>query len=113
MLLRRRPLKKLLIAVIAACAAMAVTAVAVAQNQSASLQTTVTPKKAGTAKKPVSTNLYFKVVNNNPNATLSKLDILIPKTLKLATKGWPSCSQAKLDNSGKSACPRKSNVGTG
>jgi hypothetical protein len=116
MLLRRRPkLRKILIAVFAACFVIAGATVALAQSaQKASLQTKVSPKKAGTAKKPVNTSLYFKVTNQNPNATLAKLDILIPKTLKLYTgKKWPSCSQATLDNRGKSKCPKGSQVGTG
>jgi len=108
-------LRKLLIAALAACFVIAGAAVALAQStQKATLQTRVLPKKAGTAKKPVNASLYFKVTNQNPNATLAKLDILIPKSLKLYTgKKWPSCSQATLDNRGKSKCPKASRVGTG
>ena len=107
-------MRKFLIAATAALMLVAGAAVAVAQTQKATLSTSVSPKKAGTAKKPVNTSLFFKVVNQNPNATLSKLQILIPKTLKLyGGRAWPKCTQATLDNRGKRFCPKASRVGTG
>ena len=107
-------MRKLLIAAVAALTVIGVAAaIAIAQTESATLTTTVSPKKAGTAKKPRSTNLTFKVVNHNPNATLAKLDILMPRTLKLVPKGFPKCTADTLDNNGKAACPKGSKVGTG
>ena len=104
-------MRKTLIAALAALTALALAAVAIAQTQSASLSTTVSPKDAGTKKKPANTKLSFKVVNNNPNATLSKLEILLPSTLKVSGKGFPTCSQSKVENGQK--CPKGSQVGTG
>jgi hypothetical protein len=104
-------LRKTLIAALAALTVLVAAAVGYAQTQSASLSATVSPRDAGTAKKPVNTKLSFKVVNNNPNATLSSLEILIPSTLKVSGKGFPVCSRTKLENGIK--CPKGSQVGTG
>jgi hypothetical protein len=103
-------LRKILIVAVAALTALAVSAVAIAQTQSATLTTTVSPKKAGTKKKPASTDLYFKVVNGNPNATLRDLEIVTPGTLTLSGKGFPKCAeQGIIDDD----CPKGSQVGTG
>ena len=104
-------MRKTLIVALAALTALALSAVAIAQTtQSATLTTTVSPKKAGTKKKPASTKLYFKVVNQNPNATLRDLEINQPSTLKLSGKGFPKCGEDDIINDD---CPKGSQVGTG
>jgi hypothetical protein len=103
-------LRKIMIAALTAFTALAVTAVAIAQTQSATLTTSVSPTKAGTKKKPASTKLKFTVNNKNPNATLSSLDITTPATLKVSAKGFPKCSEDGILNDD---CPKGSLVGSG
>jgi hypothetical protein len=104
-------LRKILIAALAAFTALAVTAVAIAQTtQKATLSVSVSPKKAGTKKKPASTKLSFKVVNGNPNATLSSLTINQPKTLKINAKGFPKCGEQNVIDD---KCPKASFIGNG
>jgi hypothetical protein len=86
---------------------------AVAQTPQASMNVTLSPKKAGTKKKPKSTKLRLVINNNDSKRTASKLAITLPKTLKLSGKGFPKCTEAMLAGEGKSACPKKSKVGSG
>jgi hypothetical protein len=106
-------LRKYLIAVIAALAALAMATVAVAQSSDVTATTTVSPSKAGTKKKPKSVKITTFVQNNVPNTTAAKIEIDFPKTVKISGKGLTSCKLSKIQASGPSACPSKSKAGTG
>jgi hypothetical protein len=105
-------LRKYLIVAIAAMTALAFTAVALAQGgpDTAKLTTKLTPKNAGTKKKPANSKLHLVVTNNNTQRTMSDLDISMPKTLKISLKGMPTCPADKIM---ARACPKSSLLGTG
>jgi hypothetical protein len=104
-------LRKYLIVAIAALTAIAFTTVALAQGaDTATLTTKLTPKKAGTKKKPKNSTLDLNVVNGNTQRTMSDLDIFMPKSLKVSLKGMPSCSPTDVQ---ARACPKSSILGTG
>src|SRR4051812_43840973 len=91
--------------------ALAFAAVSVAQTpDKATLTTTLTPKNAGTKKRPTNAKLHLKVVNANTARTMSDLDILMPKTLKVSLKGMPSCDNATI---AARACPKSAELGRG
>jgi hypothetical protein len=109
-------LRKTLIAALTALTALALTAVALAQNPAPSIDVTATisPSKAGTKKKPKSEKLNLTITNNRESKTsASKIEIQVSKSLKLSTKGLKTCSVSKLDNQGKAACPKGSIAGVG
>jgi hypothetical protein len=106
-------LRKYLIVAIAAFAAIAFATVAVAQSSEATSTFSVSPKKAGTKRKPKGVGVKLGVANNNPKRTLAKIAITFPKTMKLSGKGFKTCSQTTLDNDGKASCPKGSKVGSG
>jgi hypothetical protein len=106
-------LRKYLIAVIAALAALAMATVAVAQSSDVTATTTVSPTKSGTKKKPKSTKITTFVQNNVPNTTAAKIEIDFPKTVKISGKGLTACKLSKIQANGPSACPSKSKAGTG
>jgi len=104
-------LHKYLIATIAALTAVAFATVALAQGtDSAKMTVKVTPKNAGTKKKPKNSKLTLTIVNNNTQRTMSDLDIFLPKTLKVGLKGMPTCAPAKILVRG---CPSSSILGRG
>jgi hypothetical protein len=105
-------LRKYLIAALAALTAVAVTGVAVAQD-APSLSVKTTPTKAGKPKSPKNEKLRLQVENPDTTATLSKLTITAPSTIKLSTKGLPRCSESTLETEGPDGCPRASRVGSG
>jgi hypothetical protein len=106
-------LRKYLIAVIAALAAMAMATVAVAQNSDVTATTTVSPTKSGTKKKPKSIKITTFVKNNVPNTTAAKIEIDFPKTVKISGKGLTACKLSAIQANGPTACPSKSKAGTG
>ena len=108
-------MRKYLIAAAAATAAIGCgTAAAQGGPDGATLKVTVAPKKAGTAKRPVNSSVRFIATNNNAKRTLKKLDIQMPKTLKVSAKGFKFCNRARLEESADpSICPRASKVGGG
>ena len=104
-------MRKYLIVAIAALTAIAFTTVALAQGaDTATLTTKLTPKKAGTKKKPKNSTLDLNVVNGNIQRTMSDLDILLPKNLKVSLKGMPTCSTAAVQSR---SCPKSSILGKG
>jgi hypothetical protein len=104
-------LRKYLIVAAAALTAMAFTAVAIAQTpDKATLTTSLTPKNAGTKKKPTNAKLHLKVANANTSRTMSDLDIFLPKTVKVSLKGMPSCDNATI---AARSCPKSALLGTG
>ena len=106
-------MRKYLIAVIAALAALAMATVAVAQSGDVTATTTVSPTKSGTKKKPKSIKVTTFVQNNVPNTTAAKIEIDFPKTVKISGKGLTSCKLSKIQANGPSACPSKSKAGSG
>jgi hypothetical protein len=106
-------LRKYLIVAIAALTALAFTTAAIAQTPAASMKVKVTPKKAGTKKKPKNSSIHLTITNNDNKRTLSQLTITSPKTFKLNAKGLTKCDAAVLANQGPDACPKASKVGTG
>ena len=109
-------MRKTLIAALAALTALALAAVAMAQNPAptASLEVSVAPSKVGTKKKPRSGRLELNAqTNRESKSTASKIEIWIPKGAKLSTKGLKACSFGKANASGKAACPRASKAGSG
>jgi hypothetical protein len=109
-------LRKTLVAAIAAFAALAITAVALAQNPApvVNVTGTVSPKKAGTKKKPKPTTLSLHITNSEESKTSAKrIEIDTPGTLKVDTKGMKTCNAAALAANGPSACPGKSKAGSG
>jgi hypothetical protein len=107
-------LRKYLIMVVAVVAALGFTgAVATAQTDEATLNSSITPKKAGTAKKPKDSTVSIDVVNKNSKRTMSVLQIVLPKTIKTSGKGFNYCTEEKLNAEGKATCPKSSKVGTG
>jgi hypothetical protein len=104
-------LRKYLIVAVAALTALAFAAVSIAQTpDKATLTTKLTPKNAGTKKKPANSKLRLKVVNANTSRTMSDLDIFLPKTMKVSLKGMPSCDGATIQ---ARACPKSALLGTG
>jgi hypothetical protein len=104
-------LRKYLIAAIAALTVVAFATVAFAQApDKATLTVKVTPKKAGTKKKPKNATYTLNVVNGNTSRTMSDLDVFIPKTVKLSLKGMPSCDANTIIQRG---CPKSAILGTG
>jgi hypothetical protein len=104
-------LRKYLIVAVAAISALAFAAASFGQGtDTATLSTKLTPKNAGTKKKPTNSKLRLTVVNGNQNRTMSDLDIFMPKTLKVSLKGMPSCSNADISTR---SCPKSALLGKG
>jgi hypothetical protein len=108
-------LRKFLIAAVAALASIALASVAVAQTAGDITSTTsVTPKKAGTKKKPKAAKVKTFVKNNVPGTTASSIEIDFPKTVKISGKGLTHCALSEFSKpGGKANCPAKSKAGTG
>ena len=109
-------MRKTLIAVLAALTALAVAAVAFAQNPAptASVETTLAPTKAGTKKNPRSSRLELSAeTNRESRSTASKIEVFIPKGAKLGTSGLKACRYGKLIANGKRGCPKASKAGSG
>jgi hypothetical protein len=109
-------LRKTLIGAVAALTALALAAVAMAQNPAptASLEVSVAPTKVGTKKKPKNGRLELKAeTNRESKSTASRIEIFIPKGAKLSTKGLKSCAFGKLNAQGKNSCPKGSKAGSG
>jgi hypothetical protein len=104
-------LRKYLIVAIAAFSAIAFAAVSYGQAaDTATLEVSVSPKKAGTKKKPKSGKFHLNVVNGNTLRTMSELDVFIAKTAPLSLKGLPKCDS---DDIFARSCPKSTVLGTG
>ena len=107
-------MRKYLIAAVAAVAAIAVAApVASAQTPKPTLKVNITPKKAGTKKKPKNSTIKLSIENPETTRTMSKLTITTAKTFKFSAKGLTKCSESVLEANGPAACPAASRVGKG
>lgn len=106
-------MRKYLITAVAAVTAFAV-AVPVASAQTApTMKVSVTPKNAGTKKKPKNSSIKLSIENAETNRTMSKLTITTAKTFRLSAKGLTKCAESDLEQGGPAACPAKSRVGKG
>jgi len=106
-------LRKYLIVAVAAMTALTFTSVAVAQTTTPDMSVSITPKKAGKKKKPKNSEIKLSIENFETNRTMSELTITTAKTFKFSGKGLTKCSEATLEASGPSACPKASRVGKG
>lgn len=102
-------MRKFLIAALAAVLSLAVAAVAVGQGP-ASGTLKVSPKKAGTKKKPRSIKLTLSVKNETPGTTASRIDVLLPRFVRASGKGLKTCTSAKAAGGN---CPSGSRAGGG
>lgn len=108
-------MRKLVLVAVASITAFAFAAVAIAQTAPTITSTfKISPKKAGTKKKPKNGNVNA-VFNINPESesTLSRIEYTIPKGVKLNGKGFPTCSVDYISQNGDEGCPKNSKVGTG
>lgn len=106
-------MRKYLTAAVAAVAALSVTAVAIAQEDpGASLDVKVTPKNAGTRTMPTNAAIDLKVVNDDFTQTASRIEIWLPRTVKLNTRGLRKCNLDALALSA-AACGRAQRAGGG
>jgi hypothetical protein len=108
-------LRKSLIAALTALTALALAAVAIAQNPApvVTVTGTVSPTKAGTKAKPKPESLKLVIKNSEASkSSAGRIQIAVPKTLKLDTTGLKSCSVATLDANGPDACA-KAKAGSG
>jgi hypothetical protein len=105
-------LRKYLIVALAALTAVAFAAVAYAQTPGAEMTVAVAPSKAGTSKKPKDVTIDLEVVNSDFTQTASRLEIWLPKNVKIDTTGFKRCSVSKLAQ-GTGGCPKGAKVGSG
>jgi hypothetical protein len=91
--------------------ALAISGAAVAQEPTSTVSVKLSPKKAGTTKKPKATKLTLNIDNNATTQTASQLKITAPKGVTLTTKDFKKCNVDKLANEGPSACPKDSQIG--
>ena len=90
-------MRKFLIVAVAAFTAIAFATVSFAQGgDTATLKVKVSPKKAGTKKKPKNVKYSLNVVNGNTFRTMSELDVFIAKNAKLNLKGMPKCDAGDI-----------------
>jgi hypothetical protein len=106
-------LRKYLIVAFAALTAIAFTTAAIAQTPAQSMKVKITPKKAGTKKKPKNASITLDIQNNESTRTLGKLTVTSPKTFHLSAKGLKKCSESTLETNGPAGCPKKSKIGGG
>jgi hypothetical protein len=106
-------LRKYLIVALAALTAVAFAAVAYAQTPGAEMTVAVSPSKAGTKQKPKDVTVDLEIVNSDFTQTASRLEIWLPKNVKIDTAGFKKCSVSVLGSRGPSGCPAGSKVGAG
>ena len=107
--------RKLLIAALTAAATLAFAGVSqavTAPDNSASLEATATPAKAGTKSTPKNVTLGFDLTVSRPGTTVGKIGLDLPKGLKLSGKGLKKCNADNLQLNGVSACSTGSRAGT-
>ena len=110
-------LRKTPLIAVGLAATLALGGTAVAQDDAApghDLQTSVSPAKAGTKKKPKNVATSLEISNNEKAGTTVKtIEIDFPKTIRMNTKGFKICSQDTIETEGPTACPKNSKLGTG
>ena len=104
-------MRKFLIVAVAAIAAISFAAVSFAQGGSgATLDVKVSPKNAGTKKKPKNSTFTLDVVSEDTFRTMDELDVYLAKNVKLNLKGMPTCSNEDIF---AKQCSRRTVLGTG
>ena len=104
-------MRKYLIAAVAAVTAIAFSAVAFGKGaDTATLKVKVSPKDAGTKKKPKNSTYTLDIVNGNTQRTMSDLDVFLARNVKLSLKGMPKCDPDRIFSR---SCPRSAVLGTG
>ena len=106
-------MRKFVVAALAALICIALASVAMAQGAPATAELTIKPSKAGTKSKPKAISLTLSVKNNVPATTAERIDILLPRMVRISGKGLASCVKKKLGADGITACPSKSKAGQG
>lgn len=107
-------MRKYLFTAVAAVTAVALAVpIASAQTPKPKMSVKVTPKNAGTKKKPKNSTVRLSIENPETNRTMSKLTITTAKTFKLSAKGLTRCDRDKLEAGGPDACPKGSILGKG
>jgi hypothetical protein len=106
-------LRKYLIAALAAVLSIAMASIALAQNAAPDVTATISPAKAGKKKKPKNSTLKLFVKNNQTDATVDTITVLLGRNIKLNGKGFKYCTAATLNTKGQSACPSGSKAGGG
>ena len=106
-------MRKYLIAALAAVLSIALASIALAQNAAPDVTATISPAKAGKKKKPKNSTLKLFVKNNQTDATVDTITVLLGRNIKLNGKGFKYCTAATLNTKGQSACPSGSKAGGG
>jgi hypothetical protein len=106
-------LRKYLITAVVAVTAVAVAAPVAAAQTEPEMSVSITPKKAGTKKKPKNSTIKLAIENPETTRTMTKLTITTAKTFKFAAKGLTKCAESDLETGGPAACPKASRVGKG
>jgi hypothetical protein len=108
-------LRKLFTGVVIASATLALAGGAIAQVQnsdgSATLDASVSPKKAGTKKKPKSVSLNANLKVAKPGTTVEVIELKVSDKLKFSGKGFKKCNIDDLIAGGPTACPAGSKAG--
>jgi hypothetical protein len=86
-----------------------------AQSDAGSVEATasVSPSKAGTARKPKKATVKFSLKNNVSNATTSRIVVSLAKDVVIIPGNLTACDKEQLDDQGQSACPSGSKSGSG
>lgn len=99
---------------VALLAGVAATVAMAAAPAVVTVQGAVSPDKGGSKKKPRNAAVAIAFnVNPESDSTLSRIVYTIPDNVKLDARGFKTCSVAMISQSGESACPAGSKVGTG
>jgi hypothetical protein len=114
-------MRKFLIPAVGALALVAVeVAPTIAQsssNTTVTSTTTVSPKKAGTKKKPQGVKLVYKATYTTPgdveHPIITGGSVLFPKGALYNGGKYPKCTEAQLSHGGPSNCPAHSIMGSG
>ena len=109
-------MRKLLTGAVIASASLVLAGAAIAQVTSpdgtTTLDASVSPKKAGTKKKPKSTTLRTVLTVAKPGTTVEVIELKVSDKLKFSGKGFKKCNIDDLIAAGISACPSGSAAGT-
>ena len=108
-------MRKILIAALAALTALAAVSIASAQEETpgATVEVTLSPKKAGKKKKPKPVKVNLTLVNEDSSQTADSIEVFMGRHIKASTKGLKKCDPDELEAQGTTACSAASKIGTG
>ena len=76
------------------------------------LSASVSPKRAGTARKPRSASVHMGVtLPAQTTRTVGRITLRLPAHVRLAPKGFPGCRSAQVRALGEASCPAGARVG--